>query len=294
MGSPSRNVQYHPPRLSEDRLNLPQPHSPSLPTHCSGKSGMRPERLRILVGLSPQRLPALLLFGTGGTSAIPGQESARQRAPRDDANPLGPAQRQHLPFFLAVDEVVVVLHRHEARPAVALGDLQHLRELPGVHARRADVARLAGPHDVVQRFQGLLDRRVRVEPVDLVEVDVVGPEPSEGGVDGLEQVLAGQAAVVRPVGHGEERLGGDHHLVARREVVERAADDLLADAAGVHVRRVEEVDAGVEGSPDEGTAGLLGQDPGAPGGRPEGHRAEAETRDTQAGTAEIDVFHGMS
>ena len=26
MGSPSHNVQYHPPRLSEDRLNLPQPH----------------------------------------------------------------------------------------------------------------------------------------------------------------------------------------------------------------------------------------------------------------------------
>ena len=35
MGSPSRNVQCHPPRLSEDRLNLPQPHSPSLPTHCT-------------------------------------------------------------------------------------------------------------------------------------------------------------------------------------------------------------------------------------------------------------------
>ena len=29
MSSPSRNVQYHPPRLSEDRLNLPQPHSPT-------------------------------------------------------------------------------------------------------------------------------------------------------------------------------------------------------------------------------------------------------------------------
>ena len=48
MGSPSRNVQYHPPRLSEDRLNLPQPHSPSLPTHCSGKSGMRPFRFDAL------------------------------------------------------------------------------------------------------------------------------------------------------------------------------------------------------------------------------------------------------
>ena len=42
MGIPSSNVQYHPPRLSENQLNLPQPHSPSLPTHCSGKSGMRP------------------------------------------------------------------------------------------------------------------------------------------------------------------------------------------------------------------------------------------------------------
>ncbi len=55
MGSPSRNVQYHPPRLSEDRLNLPQPHSPSLPTHCSGKSGMRPHRFN-LFGRDDQRL----------------------------------------------------------------------------------------------------------------------------------------------------------------------------------------------------------------------------------------------
>ena len=30
------------PVCPKDRLNLPQPHSPSLPTHCSGKSGMRP------------------------------------------------------------------------------------------------------------------------------------------------------------------------------------------------------------------------------------------------------------
>ena len=64
MGSPSRNVQYHPPRLSEDRLNLAQPHSPSLPTHCSGKSGMRPLRValrrfdhRMLFRFEDRRLP---------------------------------------------------------------------------------------------------------------------------------------------------------------------------------------------------------------------------------------------
>ena len=43
MGSPSRNVQYHPPRLSEDRLNLPQPHSPSLPYTLLREIGNAPQ-----------------------------------------------------------------------------------------------------------------------------------------------------------------------------------------------------------------------------------------------------------
>ncbi len=67
MGSPSRNVQYHPPRLSEDRLNLPQPHSPSLPTHCSGKSGMRPIKqasaYRRFFGSQPSLVTAPNTFG---------------------------------------------------------------------------------------------------------------------------------------------------------------------------------------------------------------------------------------
>ena len=46
MGSPSRNVQYHPPRLSEDRLNLPQPHSPSLPYTLLREIGNAPEAER--------------------------------------------------------------------------------------------------------------------------------------------------------------------------------------------------------------------------------------------------------
>ena len=65
MGSPSRNVQYHPPRLSEDRLNLSQPHSPSLLTHCSGKSGMRPAKVRcewdlVCLALNVKRLQPLM------------------------------------------------------------------------------------------------------------------------------------------------------------------------------------------------------------------------------------------
>ena len=47
MRSPSRNVQYHPPRLSEDRLNLPQPHSPSLAYTLLREIGNAPPAKRV-------------------------------------------------------------------------------------------------------------------------------------------------------------------------------------------------------------------------------------------------------
>ena len=67
----------------------------------------------------------------------PGQAAAGQRAPRDDADALVDAQRQHLPLLLAVEQVVVVLHGDEPGPAVALGDVLRLGELPGPHRRGA-------------------------------------------------------------------------------------------------------------------------------------------------------------
>ena len=57
MGSPSRNVQYHPPRLSEDRLNLPQPHSPSLPTHCTAPGNRECALFSIVYGVLLRPLP---------------------------------------------------------------------------------------------------------------------------------------------------------------------------------------------------------------------------------------------
>ena len=95
----------------------------------------------------------------------------------------------------------MVLHRDEARPAVAVGQVQRLAELPGVHRRGADVARLAGLHHVVQRLQRLLDRRVVVPAMDLVEIDVVGAQPAQAGVDLGHDGLARQAAAVRVLAH---------------------------------------------------------------------------------------------
>ena len=98
MGSPSRNVQYHPPRLSEDRLNLPQPHSPSLPTHCSGKSGMRP----VMVGAHQHFHPVQTALLVEHREAIrlpvhdaehPRLAAQRRRRPVDVAQPVDPAPR---------------------------------------------------------------------------------------------------------------------------------------------------------------------------------------------------------
>src|SRR5206468_6810231 len=66
-----------------------------------------------------------------------------------------------------LDQVVVVLHRHELRPTALPCDRLRLRELPPVHAARADVARLARADDVAQHLHRLVDRRRRVPAVDL-------------------------------------------------------------------------------------------------------------------------------
>ena len=57
-----------------------------------------------------------------------------------------------------------------------------------------------------------------IEAVDLVEIDVIGAEPAQAVVDGMADVLARQALLVR-IGRpwAVEHLGGDDHLVACRD-----------------------------------------------------------------------------
>src|SRR3546814_4868963 len=76
------------------------------------------------------------------------EAAARQGAPRDDGHAGVDAVGEHLPLLLAVEQVVVVLHRDEAGPALALSHVLGLGELPRPHRRGPDVARLARLHHV--------------------------------------------------------------------------------------------------------------------------------------------------
>ncbi len=148
-------------------------------------------------------------------------------------------------------------------------------------------------HDVVQRLERLLDRRLVVPAMDLVEVDVIRAEPPQAGVDLDHDGLARKALAVGVRAHRVVDLGRDHDLVPSGEVAQGAADDLLARAVGIGVGGVEEVDAELEGSFDERPALFFVERPGMRASlrHPVAHAAEADARDLEAGLSEIDVFH---
>lgn len=187
----------------------------------------------------------------------------------------------------------MVLHGHELRPAVPLGGVLHLGELPGVHRTGPDVADLARLDQVVQRLHRLLDRGVRVEAVDLVEVDVVGAQAPQAVVDLGHHRLAGESGAVGPGAHPAVHLGREHDVVAAGEIGQCLADDLLAGAVGVHVGGVEEGDAGLQRLPDQRTRGRLVEGPlvRAPVGHAVGHAAQADPRHVQTRRTELHVLH---
>jgi hypothetical protein len=110
-------------------------------------------------------------------------------------------------------------------PAVQVSQVQGLGELPGVHGRGSDVADLPGPDRVVQRLQGFLDRGVVVPAVDLVQVDVVGPQSLQGGVELGEDRLAGQPGAVRAGAHPHPATRARRPGPARRSSCSRAEGD---------------------------------------------------------------------
>ena len=98
----------------------------------------------------------------------------------------------------------------------------------------------------------LLDRRVRVDPVLVVEIDVVDAEALEAAFDRLPHVVRAAVDPSAPWGRGalDAELGGDHDAVA--PALDGAADEFLVGVRAVHVGRVEEGDAELERAVDGG------------------------------------------
>jgi hypothetical protein len=129
---------------------------------------------------------------------------------------------RELAFGGSVDQVVLHLGGDGYLLTPVVGDPQDLGDQPGGVVRQPDVADLALPDVVVVRGQGLLEWRVWIGVVGVVEV---GAEAAQARRDLTDDVAAGQPAVVDIGPDDAVGLGGDHHLVAA--TAEGVAEDPL-------------------------------------------------------------------
>src|SRR5262249_45009429 len=91
---------------------------------------------------------------------------------------------------------------------------ERLHHVPRGKVRAPDVTDLAPPDEIIERSHDLFDGRERIEAVKLVNVDEIGAEAAEAGVDSFDQVVARGAEVIGPGAHAKRSLGRDDHLVA--------------------------------------------------------------------------------
>jgi len=140
----------------------------------------------------------------------------------------------------------VVLEDREARRAELPRDAVGFGQLLGGEVRASDRARLSRSHELVERAERLRDRCRRIGLVEVVEVDVIGPEPLERAVDRATDVRS--RPIARPVAPAELRREND--LVAT--ALEDLAKEALAPASvAVDLRGVEERDTDVDGRVDD-------------------------------------------
>ena len=116
------------------------------------------------------------------------------------------------------------------------------------------------------------------------QVDAVGPQPLEAGLQSPDQVEARNTLGVGIRADLHARLGGQNDLVAH--VCQRFAENRLAPAFGIDIRGVNEVDAGFDrpaGDADRFIVVAFAA---------EHHGAQAEARDFEIGVAQQRVLHG--
>src|SRR6266487_812853 len=162
---------------------------------------------------------------------------AAQREERDEHDPLAGAVVDDV-FPLPLGEVVVVLDGRDRQHRASLLDLLD------ADLADADMPDLPCVHILLDRSEALLERRLGIDAVQVVELDAARLQPAKALFDLSAKHL--WAALAR----AEAALRADDDALWDRR--ERGADRLLALAAGVEVGGVDRPDAGGDRLLDEG------------------------------------------
>ena len=85
----------------------------------------------------------------------------------------------------------MVLHADEFCPSVLLCYMLKPLELVTPHTAGTQIAHFPGFNEIVQSLHGLFGWNCRIVPVNLKDINVVGLQSPEGGLDGSEDGGAG-------------------------------------------------------------------------------------------------------
>ena len=107
---------------------------------------------------------------------LAGEKAAAERAVRDEADAELATRREDAVLRIARPQRVLGLQRGDRM------DLARAAQRLDAGLRQAEVADLAGLHEVGHRADRVLDRRARVDAVLVVEVDVIDAEPLQARV----------------------------------------------------------------------------------------------------------------
>ncbi len=124
--------------------------------------------------------------------------------------------------------------------------------------------------------------------MNLVKVQIVGPQASERSVNLAQNGLAGKLPLI------EKHLGGNHNFVTgNADILKRPPQVLFAGPEGIDVGRVEEIDPKVDGVCHHSLRVFWAECPLMKifRGFSVGHAAYADTGNLNPGFSEGSVFH---
>src|SRR4051812_7901944 len=212
-----------------------------------------------------------------------GEEAAPERAVGDETDPQLAHGGEDLVLHVAAPEGVLRLQRRDRMHLVRAADGLRRR------FREPEIADLPRLHQVRHRAHGFLDGHGLVDPVLVVEIDRLDPEPPERLFAALLDVvgLAVDAQELSVLGADVPELGREKYLVALSG--DGSADQLFVLEWPVHVRRIEKGDTELERPVDGGDRlGVVAA--GVELAHP--HATEADRGDVHALLSQCARFHG--
>ena len=224
------------------------------------------------------------------------QDPAGQRGERRVANALAGQQRQQVFLVASVQQAQAVLDPLRAGQAGPVRRAQQLLEQGRVHVAHTERADQAGVPSGGERLEGLGERGLRIRDVGQVEVNPA--ESLDTACQLPVDVPSGQVgAPVAGIGHAAADLALQQDVLRLARTVP-VAHGLLARAAGVGVRGVDDRDAKRAGLVQPGQPLVVGDALAAGRGRApdaaDPARAEDELADLDRRPAETNDAHDNS